>query len=409
MLRNLRLFFNTREIPYGVKMVTLITSIRWFGWGFAETLIPVLLFSFGNSFAEAGLLKASVDITFILALPIIGMYADKVRATTLIMIGAILYLFVGLGYFLTGVTGMVIFMVLARLINGVSWGLDVVGRETYIRRHAEKSKIATVFGYFDTTANFWWVVSALIGIILVKYFSIPTLLFLITPFSFISLLVVLAFRRKEEKIHAVEAHKVSINLLREVKEWGLMLKGILGFNFLISFTGAVVIFFLPIEVYKEGGGLTLVVLMGIAYALPSLTGWGLGKFFDIQGYKTLGTGLLLFALLLLSLSFLTSFFWRIAIMFIISMILELISVSSNELITVSTKPEHYGRVEGIMRSVSTVGEMLGPLVVGILIDASSAGNAYISLAVLIFSLAVVFKVLDRNGFLERYSMSMNGR
>lgn len=383
-------------------MLTTATSIRWFGWGFAETLIPVLLFSFGNSFAEAGLLKTSVDITFILALPIIGIFADKVRATTLILIGAFLYLFVGLGYFLTGITGMVIFMVIARLINGVSWGLDVVGRETYFRRHVHENKVATVFGYFDTVANFWWIVSAVVGIFLVKYFSITTLLFMITPFSFISLLVVLKFRRKEEHVHAIETQRFSINLLKEIKDWSLMLKSIVGFNFLIAFTGAVVVFFLPIEVYKEGGSLTLVILMGVAYALPALTGWGLGRLFDTRGYKTLGTSLIIFALLLLSLSFLTSFFWRIAIMFIISMILELISVGSNELVTASAKPEHFGRVEGIMKSITTIGDMMGPLVVGILIDTTSASSAYISLAAVIFSLAIIFKVLDKKGFIEKY-------
>lgn len=408
MLAKLRLLWNSKEIPYGVKVITRITSIRWFGWGFAETLIPVLLFSFGSSFAEAGLLKASFDIAFILALPIIGILADRVRATTLILVGACLYLFVGLGYFLAGVTGLVIFIVLARLINGVSWGLDVVGRETYIMRHAEKNKVATVFGYFDTIANFWWVVAALIGIVLVKYVSITTLLFLITPFSFLSLLVVLKFRRHEEKMHIVR-HPFSLNLWKEVKGWGLFLKGILGFNFLIAFTGAVVVFFLPIEVYKEGGSLTPVILMGIAFALPTLTGWSLGKVFDKTGYKSLVTGLVLFAVLLASLAFMTSLYWKIAIMFAISSILELISVGSNELIASSTKPEHFGRVEGVMRSVSSVGEMIGPLTVGILMDMTSPGHAYVSLSILIFAVAVVIKTVDRRGFLQRYAVSVKGR
>jgi MFS family permease len=405
MFNRLAAILAPNYIPKGVQIVTLVTSVRWFGWGFAETLIPVLLFSFGNSFAEAGLLKASVDITFILALPLIGVFADKVRATTLILVGAFLYLFVGLGYFLSGVTGMIVFLVLARLINGVSWGLDVVGRETYIRRHVEKNNVATAFGYFDTVANFWWVVSAVMGIFLIKYFSITTLLFLITPFSFISLLIVARFRKKEERVHALGRKGFGVNFFREIKEWSLMLKGLLGFNFLISFTGAVVVFFLPIEVYKEGGSLTLVILMGIAYALPTLTGWGLGRFFDKTGYRTLGVGLVALALLLLSLAFFTSFFWRIALMLIISMILELISVGSNELITATAKPEHFGRVEGVMKSVSTIGEMVGPLVVGVLMDLTSAGSAYISLSAVIFSLAVIFKVLDNRGFIEKYVTS----
>lgn len=405
MFNRLAAVLAPKYIPRGVQIVTFVTSVRWFGWGFAEALIPVLLFSFGNSFAEAGLLKASIDITFILALPFIGMFADKIRATTLILIGAFLYLFVGLGYFLSGVTGMVIFLVLARLINGVSWGLDVVGRETYIRRHVEKSSVATAFGYFDTVANFWWVVSAVMGIFLVKYFSITMLLFLITPFSFISLLILTKFRKKEEKVHALRKRGFEVNFLREIKEWNLMLKSLLGFNFLISFTGAVIIFFLPIETYKEGGSLTLVILMGIAYILPSLTGWSLGRFFDKRGYRTLGVGLVALALLLLSLAFFTSFFWRIALMLVISMTLELISVGSNELITVAAKPEHFGRVDGVMKSVSTVGEMVGPVVVGFLIDFTSAGSAYISLSAIIFSLAVIFKVLDRRGFIEKYVTS----
>jgi DHA1 family quinolone resistance protein-like MFS transporter len=405
MLTKLTSFFDSKEIPPGIRLLTTVTSIRWFGWGFAESLIPVLLFSFGNSFAEAGLIKASVDITFVLALPIIGMFADKVRATTLIVISIFLYLFVGFGYFLAGVTGMVAFVVLARLVNGVTWGLDVVGRETYFRRHVSKDRTATAFGYFDTVANFWWMVSAVLGIFLIKYFSITELLFLITPFSFIALLVLSNFRKTEEKMDAVKTQRFSFNFLKEIKDWELVLKGILGFSFLISFTASVVVFFLPIELYKEGGSLTLVILMGIVYALPALTGWSLGKLFDTKGYGTLGTGLLFFALLLLSLSFLTSFFWRIIIMFLISVVLELISVGSNELISATSKPEHFGRVEGVMRSITNIGDMMGPLVAGILIDLTSTGSTYISLAVLIFSLAIIFKVLDRKGFLEKYAVS----
>ena len=405
MVTSLKSFFNNEEIPYGIRLLTTATSVRWFGWGFAETLIPVLLFSFGNSFAEAGLLKASVDITFILSLPIIGLYADKVRATTLLLISYFLYIFVGLGYFLAGVTGLVIFILLARFINGISWGLDVVARETYFRRHVVENKIATAFGYFDTVANLWWIVAAIIGIFLIKYFSISTLLLLIAPFSFISFLIILKFRGKEEKTHAVAGGYRAINFIKEIKEWGVALKSIVGFNFLIAFTGAVVVFFLPIEVYKESGSLTPVILMGIVYVLPSLAGWSLGKLFDTKGYKILGASLLVFALLLLSLSFLTSFFWRLVIMFVISMILELISVGSNELITASTKPEHFGRIDGVMKSIATIGGMTGPFVVGILMDATSASSAYLSLSAVIFSLAIIFKVLEKKGFMEKYMVT----
>ncbi len=171
MKKYLLRLWDIKEIPRGVRMLTIATAVYWIGWGFAESLIPILLYSFSNTFAQAGLLRSAFDVTLILSLPLIGMAADRMRATTLVLIGLFLYLFVGTGYFLAGVTGFAVFIVLARLLNGVSYGLVSVGRETYFRRHTPASKIATVFGYLDTISNFWWIIAAVMGIFLIKYFS----------------------------------------------------------------------------------------------------------------------------------------------------------------------------------------------------------------------------------------------
>ena len=66
-----------------------------------------LSFSFPRSYAEAGLIRASYDVSFILALPIIGMAADRFKATSIILVGLLLYTLIGASYFLAGVTGMV--------------------------------------------------------------------------------------------------------------------------------------------------------------------------------------------------------------------------------------------------------------------------------------------------------------
>ena len=147
--------WKSNDIPIGVRVLTFATSIRWIGWGFAESLIPIFLFSFGHSHANAGILKSFYDIAFIIALPLIGVLADRMRGTTLILIGLGLYVFVGTGYLLAGITGLVIFIVIARFFNGIGYAFDSVGRETYFRRHTPKEKLATVFGYFDSFASFW--------------------------------------------------------------------------------------------------------------------------------------------------------------------------------------------------------------------------------------------------------------
>ena len=154
-------FFDKKEIPTGTKILTYVTSIRWIGWGFAENLIPIFIFSFVGSYAQAGLLKSAYEFALIISLPLIGILADRVKATTLILAGLSLYLIVGTSYLFAGITGLAIFIVMARFSNGIAYAFDQVGRETYIRRNNISSKLATIFGYFDSVTNFWWIVAAL--------------------------------------------------------------------------------------------------------------------------------------------------------------------------------------------------------------------------------------------------------
>ena len=51
-------------IPKGDKLVILATSIRWFGWGLFEALLPIFLFQFANTYAETGLLSSIYNILF---------------------------------------------------------------------------------------------------------------------------------------------------------------------------------------------------------------------------------------------------------------------------------------------------------------------------------------------------------
>ncbi|MFZ3015713.1 MAG: MFS transporter, partial [Minisyncoccia bacterium] len=255
-------FFKEKDISVGTRILTIATSIRWIGWGFAETLISVFIFSFAVNYAGAGLLKSMYEIALIIMLPLAGIFADRIKPTTLILIGLSLYIIVGTSYLFAGLTGLAIFIVIARLFNGFGCALDSVGRETYFRRNNPPSKLATVFGYFDTVANFWWIVAALFGIILVKFVPIHWLLFLIVPTVIISIFIIWKWGRKNDSAPVVaDGQKANYkDLIREFKSWNLQLKLITGFNFFIAFTGSIISFFLPIQMYKEGSGYTPIII-----------------------------------------------------------------------------------------------------------------------------------------------------
>lgn len=404
MIKLLKDFFNEKDISVGTRILTYATSVRWIGWGFSETLISVFLFSFATSYAYAGLLKSFYEIALIITLPLVGILADRIKPTTIILIGLSLYVIVGTSYLFAGLTGLVIFIVIARLFNGFGYALDSVGRETYFRRNNPSSKLATVFGYFDTVANFWWIAAALFGIILVKFIPLHWLLFLITPTVIIAFFIVLKWARKTDSAPVVQDSQKSNykDLLREMKSWNWQLRLITGFNFFIALTGSVVSFFLPIQMYTEGSGYTPIIILGIIVTIPVLFGWVLGKLFDKKGTRTFVYGLITYGILLVFLGSTHVYGWQILFAFLIGIIQEFIHVGKMELTSFYANSEHFGRVDGFMQSIINIGIMTGPLVAGILIDISGTRVVYFGLAFLMFILALTFAIGGRIMKIKKY-------
>lgn len=385
--------WNSDGTPTGVRVLTAVTSIRWIGWGFAESLMPVFLYSFGDSFAQAGMLQSVYTASLVLTLPILGFAADRIRATTLVMIGLILYLFVGTSFLIAGITGMVLFVIIARIINGVAFGMDSIGRETYFRRNIPHNKVATMFGYQDSVTNFWWITASLFGIVLIGYFTIPQLLFMIAPTALVALLILLRFRRKDDsemmKANTTQLSKVITLVSRtERSDWALFTVAVT--YFFISIASSIILFFVPIQAYTEGAELSQVIIMGIIIALPTLFGLGLGKLFNKKGHQVFPVGVGILALLIGILAFLKLYIWQLFLLFLIAIVLELLLVGYQELVTVHARPEHYGRTGGILRGITTFGTLIGPFIAGLIIDRSSISLVYGGLSILLCVIAVLF-------------------
>jgi len=241
-----------------IKLIAWARTVRYIGWGFGEPLLPIFLLSFSHSFAMAGLLMALLELTTIITLPLVGALADHVPARSLVVIGLLIYPFIGLSYYLAGALGVVGMIVAARLLNGIGWPFESVGIDTYYRRMVEKGSLLRSFGYIDTFAELGWILAACVGIFLVKYFPVHTLLLLVAPTSLIAVLLVLRVQRDEissnEEFrfasHASHLHRHVLQSYRDVftemHTWDqqLHLIAFLAFfgRIIVSFIG----FFVPI-------------------------------------------------------------------------------------------------------------------------------------------------------------------
>lgn len=384
----------------GINLITLSTSVRFFGWGLGEVLIPIFLLMFSTSFLETGILASIYSVTFLISIPIAGHLADNIKIKKMILVGLVLYIFTGLGYFFAGVTGAVIFIILARGLNGIAYSLDQVGREFYIIKHSNKGDISKAFGKFDVITMFWWMFAVAIGLLLVKFMSVPIywLLFFVIPTSIISFLIVLKLNEREkkykEKVFLLKAYS---NLLKDMYKFDIGLKVLLLLTFVTGILSSIIYFFVPISVYVNGGSLIDAGLLALVYTIPILFGRLLGKIADNKKGGVYPMSFFLIIIILVSLIFAKSYIILSILMFVSSAIFELISLTNRGVLARFADRTHLGEIDSSLNGVSALGTIVGPPLFGFLLDSSGKTNSYmvivfISVVALIISFFGVKKL-----------------
>ncbi len=373
--------FIEEPLPYGVKLIAWARTVRWIGWGFGEALIPLFIFSFSKTFAEAGLLRSTYEITLLLALPIIGAFVDRKSAKYLIIVALALYPLVGVSYFFAGVFGAAIFIVIARGLNGFLWGMENIGVSTYYRRIANRANIASSFGYIESWSNFGWIIAALIGMVLVSFVPIHYLLLAISPAAIIALFIALK-APKDTLLNVEGAKKQNSSLIHSYKsafvEWRTwnghlwLLGGLVLFSGLIE---ALMWFFIPIDAYIAGAKPSFVVLLSVVAAIPTLFGYTIGKIADKRNeYSLIVSGLVGVALVMVGLALFPQYGFKLIASFLLGILLELFSIIQKSLVTVLGPSESYGKRGSAFESIATLGDLTAPLILGISLDILGFGN-----------------------------------
>lgn len=363
-----------REIDKGIKLLTLSTSIRWFGWGLGEAFIPVFLLLFSGNFFETGLLASIYYISFLLFVPFAGMFVDNFRAKNLILLGLVTYIFIGLGYFWAGISGAIIFVILARGLNGLSCSLIDLSRDSYFIKHTPKSTQSHAFGYFDKIANFWWAIAVLIGLVLVNYVGIHWLLLMIVPTSIVSFFVVLGLKEKPAKKKKLE--NPYAKMFREIRNFNWNLKKLSIIVFFFSMMRTVVYYFAPAVSYSQGTSLTGSAVLILAYSFPALFGEKLGKFADKIRYRGYYLCLGSLFLILFLLAFSPNYYLLLFSMLFAGVTFELCSLTSKGFMARNSDFEKIGEIDGALSGISSFGSATGPILFGFLLNTFSSMNSY---------------------------------
>jgi len=373
-----------QHIPKSIKLLTLARGIRWFGWGMCETLIPVLLFSFSRNYVDAGILRSIYDIVFLVSLPVVSILADRIPAKLLILLALGLYPLIGISYFIAGTLGTALFIVVARSINGVTWCLDSVGGDTYLRRFALDTQLSKTFGYLSSLPNFSWIIAALISIPLLPFVPIRWLFLTIVPTAFIAYFVLSKAPLDEVPIQE-KSSKYFQNLMTSIKgipSWKPEVWGLAFLVFLVACIDLLGTFFIPLFTYTESNNLVHVVLITVVFAIPSAFAFWMGSFIDKVSKRIfIAISFLIAALLLILLSLTHQYTFQLIGIFILGILTVAITLALQSFATTISTKDHYGRIGGVMAGADELGAVIGPIAIGALIDHSGMSITFLVLGV----------------------------
>jgi MFS family permease len=336
----------------------------------------------------------------LVSLPFIGVWVDKVPARTLVLYSIALYPLVGISYFLAGLYGMVLFLVLARVINGFNWELENISIATYYRRTADPKIVATSFGFLDTWSHVAWIGAALIGICLLPFMPIYWLLLGIAPFAVIAFFVALKAPKdspaEDKRIERSSLFGSYGKMMTEWRTWNQHLQVLSALVFFSEVVSSLMYFFVPIDAYISGANLPMVVLITVFGAVPALFGYQLGRLADnMNKYTVIIGSLVSIALVTVGLAVFPTYVFKLFTMFAVGILLELLYMVQDSLITTLGPSETYGRRGSAFEGVLVFGDLAAPLILGVGLDLIGFPNVALVVALGAIVLALGYRLMKK--------------
>lgn len=382
------------QISHIARTITTATTIRWFGWGIVETIIPVLVFSIVGSYGQTGIISSIPNIIFLICLPIVGFFADSASLRRLLLIGLGIYFLVGGAYIIAASVGSVLFLVIAKTLNGLSSAIDDTSRETAFLRY--DSFPGRAFAFFETITNFWWLIAIIISLFTAPVVHIKWLFGAViigngAAIFYIARLPNMHAKKlspfKNFSVKKIKRFLFKTALFRNLQKRERF--PILFGTFIPSFFLVLPTTFLPIFSYMSSNDIRSAILVGGLSAIPGIISVFIGKYNDVAPRHSMLFGWGLLALSFIVFSYSNVLVMELAVAFIAGVAAQMIYLSSMVLVQQSTPREHLGNIDSMLNAYSTIGKIIGGITIGFLIDVLSRKALGLGIASLILSGSIV--------------------
>lgn len=372
-------------------MVALVTFTAMLGGGIIAPLLPRYATEMGASALMLGVIVAGYAASKALLMPIIGRYSDRLGRKKFLIVGMALFSVISLGYIWAG---EVWHLILVRVLHGAAGGMIVPVARAIVGDFAPRGQEGRWMGYFNASFISGMGCGPLLGGLMSDHVSVAAAFLTMGGLGLCGLAATIFLMPPDDTsvhlgrqrgslremtrspiIRAVFATRITENIGRKA------------FSAFLPLFGGVM---LGLSATQIG------LLMFINVGASTLTTVFVGRITDIVNKKTMIITTSLLAMIYMALIPQLTAFWMLAVLVVFNGSRAALNNTSSSALMVME-----GRKYGMATSMATfslavaIGEGVGPLIAGAIVDATNYGAAFYVASGAFLSSVILFSWFTR--------------
>jgi len=378
--------FSVKLQQRNIVLILIAFTLNFVRYGMIFPLVPLLAHDLGSSSAMIGLIVGAFSLlSFFLAIPI-GGFTDRFGVRRMLFLGVLLNIASAL---LLLYPSHVLFLMVSQIFGGLGFQLHVVASQSFIACLDSPYRRERGFGYLAFSAAFGQMLGPVLGGVIASRLNFHDAFFVALLLS-IAGLMVLGFREQRE-VYCLGPYSLKEDLGRAAVTFSdSRMFAVLAFTFVIIFAVSLRTSFLPVLLAKRGMVEAHVGLMISLFAVSmTIIRPFVGRIFqafsrrNMTAFSTLsvavGVGLI---------PLLASWPMTALMVCLFGLGFGLTQPLSMVMVADLADPEHPGMAMGVRFVAITLGNLLGPVSLGFLVEAVGLKGPFYASAFLVLAVGV---------------------
>jgi MFS family permease len=392
-----------RTLPVGLKLVLIAIALRSFGWGVVDPYFAIFIEQFSANYSGVGLFMMFMNILALIATFPLLRVADKVKDSTIMRDGEVMYFFMVVFFVLAGLTMNILFLFAALIFYGLASPVFFIGSEAYIRKYGSGIGASKSFAMYTAIDYLGWILGMLVTAFIFPYIGLTWMFVFIAPGVILGFYV-LRFVYEgglRNLIYGIRKYfhrrEDFTGIVRDIRSLN---PKTFFFLILAFFDGILIMFsyiFIPLFAIHLNLPLSSVALLMALMYLPFCVVFFLSDTLErMSQMRIIALGLLITAVSFALLSVAGSEFWLMLLILIKSFAQALMRPAYNGIITHLTPRKMLGEISGVQNLFIRMGYIVSPLFSGVIADLFGIRTAFLAIALM--AVVLVFFTILFKGF-----------